>query len=287
MRDRERTQHPLAGELCAAGRPCASAASLSRACRAAPRPGLEPPRGKRQRRRPVLRRVLLGVSSLFWPRASAWGLSVCFYAQRLLWLDLEQLPHWEATILYAQDRETGEWVEYARLEATQQKIWVRLGDLLRTCSTHLGPLRTTSILRASRRFPTRTAYAVPNEMKRRLHRNLFRQRHQAGAPTIDQQLIKNLTRDDEAGGLEGYMRKVREIWRAYRLDAKYDKGDHPGGIPQRHKPLPTTRRVWRPESIKLFGKIRQGLISGPVRPPSPPSPKPLTGTTRAPMKKSI
>ena len=37
----------------------------SRARRAAPRPGPEPPRGKRQRRRPVLRRVLLGVLCLF------------------------------------------------------------------------------------------------------------------------------------------------------------------------------------------------------------------------------
>ena len=46
-----------------------------------------------------------------------------------LWLDLEQLPHREATILYAQDRETGEWVEYARLEATQQKIWVPLSEI--------------------------------------------------------------------------------------------------------------------------------------------------------------
>ncbi len=40
-----------------------------------------------------------------------------------------------------------------------------------------------------------------------------------GASTITQQLVKNLTRDDEAGGIEGYIRKVREIWRAYRLDA--------------------------------------------------------------------
>ena len=44
-----------------------------------------------------------------------------------------------------------------------------------------------------------------------------------GASTIDQQLVKNLTRDDDAGGLEGYLRKFREIWRAFRLDASYDK----------------------------------------------------------------
>ena len=35
--------------------------------------------------------------------------------------------------------------------------------------------------------------------------------------------MKNLTRDDDAGGLEGYLRKFREIWRAFRLDASYDK----------------------------------------------------------------
>ncbi|MEI3014483.1 MAG: hypothetical protein V8T36_06930 [Ruthenibacterium lactatiformans] len=71
-----------------------------------------------------------------------------------LWLDLEQLPHREATILYAQDRETGEWVEYARLEATQQKIWVPLSEIPRTCSTHLWPLRT-SIFTSITAFPSR------------------------------------------------------------------------------------------------------------------------------------
>ena len=102
----------------------------SRARRAAPRPGPEPPRGKRQRRRPVLRRVLLGVLCLF--LAACLSVGGYLYASTrndFLWLDLEQLPHREATILYAQDRETGEWVEYARLEATQQKIWVPLSEI--------------------------------------------------------------------------------------------------------------------------------------------------------------
>ena len=84
----------------------------SRARRAAPRPGPEPPRGKRQRRRPVLRRVLLGVLCLF--LAACLSVGGYLYASTrndFLWLDLEQLPHREATILYAQDRETGEWVE--------------------------------------------------------------------------------------------------------------------------------------------------------------------------------
>ena len=41
-----------------------------------------------------------------------------------------------------------------------------------------------------------------------------------GASTLEQQLIKNLTRDDEAGGLEGYMRKV--------LDIAFAEGDRLG-----------------------------------------------------------
>ena len=65
----------------------------SRARRAAPRPGPEPPRGKRQRRRPVLRRVLLGVLCLF--LAACLSVGGYLYASTrndFLWLDLEQLP---------------------------------------------------------------------------------------------------------------------------------------------------------------------------------------------------
>ena len=51
-----------------------------------------------------------------------------------------------------------------------------------------------------------------------------------GASTLEQQLIKNLTSDKSASGIEGALRKLREIYRAL--------------MPE---PQPTPRRpFWRP-----------------------------------------
>ncbi|MFR1784529.1 MAG: hypothetical protein ACLSWY_00125 [Ruthenibacterium lactatiformans] len=100
----------------------------------------------------MLRRVLLGVLCLF--LAACLSVGGYLYASTrndFLWLDLEQLPHREATILYAQDRDTGEWVEYARLEATQRNMGAALGDL--EDMQHAFVAIEDKHLRASRRFP--------------------------------------------------------------------------------------------------------------------------------------
>lgn len=258
----------------------------SRARRAAPRPGPEPPRGKRQRRRPVLRRVLLGVLCLF--LAACLSVGGYLYASTrndFLWLDLEQLPHREATILYAQDRDTGEWVEYARLEATQQKIWVPLSEIPEDMQHAFVAIEDKHFYEHHGVSLTRTAYAVLNEMKKALTGTYFGNGIKQGASTIDQQLIKNLTRDDEAGGLEGYMRKVREIWRAYRLDAKYDKETILEAYLNVISFTDNTAGV-EAESIKLFGKSARDLSLAQCASIASIT-KTLTGTTRAPMKKSI
>ena len=44
-----------------------------------------------------------------------------------------------------------------------------------------------------------------------------------GASTLEQQLVKNLTKDDDVGGIDGYLRKVREIFRAIGLCNRYSK----------------------------------------------------------------
>ena len=44
-----------------------------------------------------------------------------------------------------------------------------------------------------------------------------------GASTLEQQLIKNLTSDKSASGIEGALRKLREIYRALILSRSYSK----------------------------------------------------------------
>ena len=116
----------------------------------------------------MLRRVLLGVLCLF--LAACLSVGGYLYASTrndFLWLDLEQLPHREATILYAQDRDTGEWVEYARLEATQQKIWVPLSEIPEDMQHAFVAIEDKHFYEHHGVSLTRTAYAVLNEIKRR------------------------------------------------------------------------------------------------------------------------
>lgn len=214
-----------------------------------------PARGKK-RRRPhrALRRIVAAALCLF--------LIGCLFLGRylytstrndFLWLELEQLPYRDATILYAQDSETGEWVEYARLEATQQKIWVPLSEIPQNLQHAFVAVEDKHFYTHHGVSLTRTAYAILNEIKHAITGSYFGGGIKQGASTIDQQLIKNLTRDDEAGGLEGYLRKVREIWRAYLLDAKYDKDTIMEAYLNVISFTDNTAGV-QAESIKLFNK---------------------------------
>ncbi len=175
-----------------------------------------------------------------------------------LWLELEQLPYRDATILYAQDRETGEWVEYARLASTQQKIWIPLAEIPERMRQAFVAIEDKHFYTHCGVSFTRTAYAALNEAKKALTGSYFGGGIKQGASTIDQQLIKNLTRDDDASGGAGYLRKLREIWRALLLDAKYDKDTILEAYLNVISFTENTAGV-QAESIKLFGKPAKEL----------------------------
>ena len=141
-----------------------------------------------------------------------------------LWLDLEQLPHKDATVLYAKNAENT-WDEYARLEATQQKIWVPLSEIPLDMQHAFVAIEDKNFYKHSGVSWHRTVFAILNEAKHALTGTYFggENGQKQGASTIDQQLVKNLTRDDNAGGIDGYFRKVREIYRAWKIDKDYEK----------------------------------------------------------------
>ena len=68
----------------------------------------------------------------------------------------------------------------------------------------------------------RTVLAAINEVFRKLTGS-YLTGSQLGASTIEQQLIKNITGEDESSGIEGYARKVKEIFRAIALDNRFSK----------------------------------------------------------------
>lgn len=137
-------------------------------------------------------------------------------------LDLNNLKLSYSSTVYVKDTATGEWVEYQKLVGEENRVWKDLGDMPDN-------LKNAFIAAEDQNFRThngvsikRTIFAVLNELSEKLTGSYLGGQKQ-GASTIDQQLVKNILNDDESNGMEGYLRKVREIFRAYMLDKKYGK----------------------------------------------------------------
>ncbi len=190
-----------------------------------------PPKKQREKKkRPLLRRLLRSLCFFVLICTILGGAALGGYLHfatkyDYLWLELEQLPYRDGTILYGQDRDTGEWVEYARLESTQQKFWVDIEQMPENLLNAFVAIEDKTFYDHHGVSIHRTIYAVLNEVFHAVTGSYFGGGIKQGASTIDQQLIKNLTRDEESSGIDGYLRKIREIYRAFRLDAKYDKTD--------------------------------------------------------------
>ncbi|MDL2324853.1 transglycosylase domain-containing protein [Ruminococcaceae bacterium OttesenSCG-928-A16] len=182
----------------------------------------EPPKRKRH----ILRWVLGSAATLF---------AVLFIATAImllrttrnddLWLDLTQVPYRSATVLYATNAQTGQVEEYARLNSTQNMAYVSSGDIPQNLKNAFVAVEDKDFYNHNGVSLRRTLFAVLNEFKYELTGSYIGgdAGRKQGASTIDQQLIKNLTLDDENSNLAGYLRKIREIYRAYKLDNTYDK----------------------------------------------------------------
>ena len=129
-------------------------------------------------------------------------------------LDLDNMRLAQTSIVYAQDHETSEWVEYTTLSRDNQRIWVYLDEIPEN-------LKRAVICTEDKNFYDsvgvnfkRTIAAAINEYT---PLKLFSSSQ--GASTLEQQLIKNISQDDDHSA----MRKVREIFRAIGLDNRYSK----------------------------------------------------------------
>lgn len=138
-----------------------------------------------------------------------------------LWLSLENIPYNTATVLYAQN-EVGEWEEYASIPCTQNKVFAADDEIPDMLQNAFVAVEDKDFYRHSGVNVKRTAFAIFNEAVYAVS-GKYPGGVRQGASTIDQQLIKNLTREDESSGIIGYLRKIKEIYRAYKLDAKYEK----------------------------------------------------------------
>ncbi len=135
-------------------------------------------------------------------------------------LNLNDVKLAYTTILYYEDPEQpGKYIEYERLRNnTENRIWVDLDDISPYVIDAFIAVEDKDFYEHRGVNLKRTIAAMINEYT---PIKLFSSKQ--GASTITQQLVKNLVDDDASSGIDGALRKVREIYRAYTLEKAYSK----------------------------------------------------------------
>ena len=119
----------------------------------------------------------------------------------------------QTSTIYYQDRTTGQWKELKKLYSEENRVWVGLEDIPKD-------LQYACIAIEDKRFEEHDGVDWLRSMKAGL--DLFMgNKSLYGASTITQQLIKNLTHDDEVT----VRRKLLEIMRALEFENEYSKDD--------------------------------------------------------------
>ena len=118
-----------------------------------------------------------------------------------------------STELYSQDPDTGEWVMYQTLYLnSENRIWTDLEDIPKY-------LQEAAIAIEDKRFEKHHGVDWKGTTRAIVY-TLFGKNVQGGS-TITQQLVKNVTGDNEVT----VKRKITEIYRALELEKRYEKDE--------------------------------------------------------------
>ena len=192
-----------------------------------PAPSGKPPKEPKEKsRHPLLRflgRTLAMLICLGIMAGSLLMVGMVYYAVQATandgdLLDLDNIELSQSSTVVATDPDTGAQVEYATLRSSNShRVWADLEQIPTN-------LQYAFICTEDKDFYNepgvnfkRTIGAMVNEYVMPIYSS------KQGASTLEQQLIKNLTSDKSASGIQGALRKVREIYRALCLSRTYSK----------------------------------------------------------------
>ena len=197
--------------------------------RPAPRSGREPEElqeSREKKKHPLLRFIGRTIATLLCLGVMAGSLlavgAVYYVVQATAndgdLLDLDNIELSQSSVVMATDPDTGAQVEYATLRSSNShRVWADLEQIPAN-------LQYAFICTEDKDFYNepgvnfkRTIGAMINEYLLPIYSS------KQGASTLEQQLIKNLTDDNSASGIDGALRKLREIYRALCLSRSYSK----------------------------------------------------------------
>lgn len=130
-------------------------------------------------------------------------------------IDLYDIDQNFTTILYANDPDTGEQYELKRLQGDGNRVWVDLEDIPQHTIDALTSVEDERFYQHNGVDWKRTVGAFLNEYVLDLYGGT------QGGSTITQQLVKNITNEDDIR----IERKLVEIFTALELEKKYSKDD--------------------------------------------------------------
>ena len=197
-----------------------------RAPASSPRPAKEPKEPREKSKHPVLKflgRTLATLLCLGIMVGSLVAVGAVYYVVQATandgdLLDLDNIELSQSSTVVATDPDTGAQVEYETLRSSNShRVWADLEQIPTN-------LQYAFICTEDKDFYNepgvnfkRTIGAMVNEYLLPIYSS------KQGASTLEQQLIKNLTSDKSASGVEGALRKLREIYRALCLSRSYSK----------------------------------------------------------------
>ena len=117
-----------------------------------------------------------------------------------------------SSFVYVQDPETGEFYEYETLYGTENRVWVDLNEMPKSMADAIVAIEDKRFYEHDGVDWLRTGSAILN---------LAGGDDSYGASTLTQQLIKNLTENDEVS----INRKIREIVKALNVEKEYTKDE--------------------------------------------------------------
>lgn len=175
--------------------------------------------GKNSTKRKMLKfikRFLIGVALVFGLMLIATvGLvvgSLIGYVEDVELIDVENMRLNLTSIVYVEDSETGEMVEYEQLYDSEHRIWVSSKQI----PDHL---KDAFVAIEDERFYSHNGVDIKRFAGAAMQYVTKRGNSSYGGSTITQQLIKNITQDDDYS----IKRKIQEVYRAFNLEKELSK----------------------------------------------------------------
>lgn len=164
----------------------------------------------------MIGRILLTVLMVLVVAGIIVGVSVGVYVLKIAneptGIDLNARSLNLSSFIYVENSATGEFEEYQTLYGTENRIWVDLSDMPKAMGDAIIAIEDKRFKEHHGVDWYRTGSAVLS---------LVTGRSNYGGSTLTQQLIKNITDDNEVS----LTRKLREIFRALNIEREYSKDD--------------------------------------------------------------